>query len=582
MNLRKRLFSILMAVTMLMTYMPALAFADSASANASSGRSDSNDLLMHYLQEKVSEQTGKNMSSGKRKARRAARGSQLRGNDAKIYEALVPGIKAIAAGEAKTSVVSVPISVIVGDDNFLDLDELNAYAEEGQEIDAVCDPETELVTEAANALYEAARGDWNIDNIQNALLADFPYEFYWYDKTYDDGKTVAIYAIYNDGVLHPDNYERGYGFSEDAAIDFYFIVSSDYSDSGATGTIRINTAKTGAASRFADNAGTIINQNAGLSDLEKLYAYKDAVCEATSYNDEAMENEDTPYGDPWQMIWVFDGDETTNVLCEGYSKAFQFLCDNSSFDNEQIECDTVTGFLDGGTGAGEHMWNILRMDDGRNYMADITNSDADSAGEDGALFLKGYSSYDPETGYVYATPVTDNGKVTYRYDNDAYNTFYEEELELSAYDYGESEEPYTDPSEAEREAQRKAAERAAAAAKAAEAKRNGVYDRKLPKVKQSKPAAKKTSITVKWKKLTKKQLKKSKATHYEIWVSTSPKFPAGANTKEKIVKKSKSSVKIKGLKKNTKYYVRVRAIRKSGSVKYVGKWRQKTIKTRKK
>lgn len=129
------------------------------------------------------------------------------------------------------------------------------------------------------------------------------------------------------------------------------------------------------------------------------------------------------------------------------------------------------------------------------------------------------------------------------------------------------------------------AEKAAAdkaAAEKAQRARDGIYDAKIPKVKASKPAAKKNNITVKWKKLSKKQLKKSKATHYEIWVSTSSKFPAGALTKEKIVKKSKSSVKIKGLKKNTKYYVRVRAIRKSGNVKYVGKWRQKTIRTKKK
>ena len=96
-----------------------------------------------------------------------------------------------------------------------------------------------------------------------------------------------------------------------------------------------------------------------------------------------------------------------------------------------------------------------------------------------------------------------------------------------------------------------------------------------------KPAAKKNAITVKWKKLSKKQIKKGKVTHYEIWVSTNKAFPAGELTKEKLVKKSKASLKVKGLKKNTKYYVRVRAVRKAGNVKYVGKWKQKTIKTKK-
>ena len=35
---------------------------------------------------------------------------------------------------------------------------------------------------------------------------------------------------------------------------------------------------------------------------------------------------------------------------------------------------TVTGEMDGGTGAGAHMWNIVEQD-GRYYLADITNSD---------------------------------------------------------------------------------------------------------------------------------------------------------------------------------------------------------------
>ena len=60
--------------------------------------------------------------------------------------------------------------------------------------------------------------------------------------------------------------------------------------------------------------------------------------------------------------------------------------------------------------------------------------------------------------------------------------------------------------------------KAKAKAAAEEAERQGVYDSSLPKVKVSKPATKKATVTAKWKKLNKKQLKKSKATHYEIWI----------------------------------------------------------------
>jgi hypothetical protein len=116
----------------------------------------------------------------------------------------------------------------------------------------------------------------------------------------------------------------------------------------------------------------------------------------------------------------------------------------------------------------------------------------------------------------------------------------------------------------------------------AEAARQGTADTKIPKVKIKKPVASKTAVTVKWTKLTSKQLKKSKAKKYEIWVCPDKSFKAG-NTKIKTASKSKSSFKVSGLKKGSTYYVKVRAIRSSGGVKYVGKWSAvKQIKTKKK
>ena len=133
---------------------------------------------------------------------------------------------------------------------------------------------------------------------------------------------------------------------------------------------------------------------------------------------------------------------------------------------------------------------------------------------------------------------------------------------------------------AKAKAEAEAKAKAAAQAEAERLARDGVLDKKIPKVKISKPSVKKNTITAKWKKLTKKQLKKSKAKKYEIWICPNKKF-AKADTKEKIVSKSKSSFKFKGLKKKTKYYVKVRAIRYAGGTKYVGKWSKvKSIKTK--
>ena len=38
-------------------------------------------------------------------------------------------------------------------------------------------------------------------------------------------------------------------------------------------------------------------------------------------------NNGLPYGDPWQLIYVFDDDPDTNVVCEGYAKAFKYEAD---------------------------------------------------------------------------------------------------------------------------------------------------------------------------------------------------------------------------------------------------------------
>lgn len=113
---------------------------------------------------------------------------------------------------------------------------------------------------------------------------------------------------------------------------------------------------------------------------------------------------------------------------------------------------------------------------------------------------------------------------------------------------------------------------------AAEAARQGVYNAKLPKVTAAKPVAAKKAITVKWKKLSKKNQKKVQK--IEVWVCPNKAFGAG-DTIIKTVGKKKASVKVKGLKAKTKYYVKVRSIKYAGGVKQVGKWSKvKKVKTK--
>ena len=99
---------------------------------------------------------------------------------------------------------------------------------------------------------------------------------------------------------------------------------------------------------------------------------------------------------------------------------------------------------------------------------------------------------------------------------------------------------------------------------------------KLKSVKVTAVSAKKLKVS--WKKLSSKDRKKIKK--IEIQFSTDKKFRK--NVKSKFVSSGKTSYTISGLKKNTKYYVRIRAYTKSGKVINLSKWVTKNQKTRKK
>ncbi len=223
------------------------------------------------------------------------------------------------------------------------------------------------------AVEAAFASQFDFHGIISALLSDCPFDLYWYDKTVENAATMS-YQIGRSGA--------GGVWTEAVITDltFSFTVVTGYrggdANTVASEVKRVTDACTAIQS--------VINANNGKSDYEKMLAYKEYICGAVSYNDEAAADDYTGgYGDPWQLIYVFDGDDSTEVVCEGYSKAFQHLCDLGGLD-----CISVSGYMTGGTGAGPHMWNIVTLD-GENYLVDVTNCDAGTVGEPDGLFLLG-------------------------------------------------------------------------------------------------------------------------------------------------------------------------------------------------
>ena len=95
----------------------------------------------------------------------------------------------------------------------------------------------------------------------------------------------------------------------------------------------------------------------------------------------------------------------------------------------------------------------------------------------------------------------------------------------------------------------------------------------LPNVKISNPSAGKKKITVKWKKVSKKNLKKIGG--IQIQIATDPGFTNIVKTA--AVGKKKTSKVIKGLQPKIKYYVRIRAY---AAGDHVSVWKSKSVRVK--
>ncbi|MBR2540198.1 MAG: hypothetical protein IKE85_05140 [Mogibacterium sp.] len=98
----------------------------------------------------------------------------------------------------------------------------------------------------------------------------------------------------------------------------------------------------------------------------------------------------------------------------------------------------------------------------------------------------------------------------------------------------------------------------------------------LPAVKISKPKAAKRAVTVKWKKVSKKNQKKIGG--IEIQVATDSDFTN--IVKSTTAGKKKTSKKIKGLKSKQTYWVRIRAYKNAADGKHVSSWKTKNFRAK--
>ena len=327
----------------------------------------------------------------------------LPGELSSVYNEVKPMVKQVADGTRGSTIFEIPGTWTKPK---------SAWGITGEVISA------DALTAEASAAIEAA---FNLDALMQRMLSEMPYELYWFDKTEGIGMSYGVSL--SGEILTVKNLKLSMYISQAYA---------KINEGGATyDPLTADTAKTSAAKRAAENATQVVAANTAKSDHEKLKAYLDYIKAAVSYNNEAANNNATPYGDPWQIIYVFDNNPSTNVVCEGYAKAFKHLCDLSSFSESDLFCSLVTGTMTVGTKVGPHMWNIVTVG-GRNYLLDVTNCDADTVGAPDKLFLCGAAENVSSQKY---TATAGSQSIVYEYDAKTLSDYASSDLKLEEMPY---------------------------------------------------------------------------------------------------------------------------------------------------
>jgi len=360
---------------------------------------DNDSLFNNYVQKLLDE----SVSGEDLDLYGTAAGSRLSGDEIFFYNNLKEHVQNVASGKS----IAVDFEILNGWEND--------YGWMANELGVDSIIENGAITdEAAQAALRKVFEKVDFNVIFDCLLADCPYDLYWMDKTNERAFSYGCSFSGNDSVITVTQFS------------FSFVVSENFADEDGL----VDNSRVADAQQAIVTAQSLVEYHKINTDEDKLAAYAEEIKGLVSYNDDAADDDTTPYGDPWQIIYVFDGDENTNVVCEGYSKAFQYLCDLSSFEDDVV-CHSVWGNMYADGEGGGHMWNVVENSNGR-FLVDVTNCDGNSVGA-------------PDKLYMVYTEGTNGGQthtfdiggsnVVYTYDTDMYDlicegypTLYQKEI----------------------------------------------------------------------------------------------------------------------------------------------------------
>lgn len=286
--------------------------------------------------------------------------------------------------------------------------------------------ETELYRRVLQNVTAIAEGRQSAETFYIDMPTPFPSK-----KKYEDAVEKVMFFIRN---YTPEYFfwadSSGYLVYSTTRCGIIYGISPAYQKQGDENRIdpsRLNDVKSALA-----NAKTIADKYKRKSAYEKIIGYADEICALNVYNKAAAADHKNYFQkniDPWELVYVFDNDPSTNVVCAGYAHAFQYLCGLGG-----IECHYVTGTVNE-----SHAWNIVTLD-GASYLVDITFCDGFPE-EDikkhhpyvldnvAANAQDGFSTYFPYSGYL------SSDMETYKYGNEEMKYLPEELRTLSTKAY---------------------------------------------------------------------------------------------------------------------------------------------------
>ncbi len=348
-----------------------------------------------------------------------------------VYELFKEQIIKISNGECESALIEIPYDSIYG------ADETFTFTASELNMTQITDENSREAVDKVNNLISNNAIEPGFGNVYDAIVTDVPYYLYW-SSGYVTYTTPVVQEVShtNDSITVKPRVGN-------QKISYNISVSSTYANSDN----QVDTSKTSVAKNAFNNASELVNQARSMTDLEKLKFYKNSICDLTDYAFNTWIGSDQR-----QIIHVFDQDNATKVVCEGYAKAFKYLCDLTSFSSAEVECRLATGYLKVDEGGYEpHMWNIVQLRNNENYLVDVTNCDDGMFGSPDILYMKGESGKVNQVidgnqtwGYQIAHP---SNTVFYYYDSSNYNNM-RSESELTLVNSQQSDpqpDPQTDP-----------------------------------------------------------------------------------------------------------------------------------------